>query len=147
MTLKEANKELEKLENEYNYWLKQKENLLNLVMPKATDIRGEVVDGGKREDRLLKYVELEDEKQINATLDYIWKRKNNLMNWIDEELRIMGKYNELEKRIYELRNDEHYIKKHGGKKREWWKVAQMVGLSLRQVQRINSRATRKRNDE
>ena len=71
MTLKDANKELEKLENEYNYWLKQKENLLNLVMPKATDIRGEIVDGGKREDRLLKYVELEDEKQINATLDYI----------------------------------------------------------------------------
>ena len=82
MTLKEANKELEKLENEYNYWLKQKENLLNLVMPRATDIRGEVVDGGKREDRLLKYVELEDEKQINATLDYIWKRKNKDINVI-----------------------------------------------------------------
>lgn len=145
MTLKEANKELEKLENEYNYWLKQKENLLNLVMPRATDIRGEVVDGGKREDRLLKYVELEDEKQINATLDYIWKRKNNLMNWIDEELKIMGKYNELEKRIYELRNDEEYIRVHR-KKRPWFKVASTLGYTERHILRIYAKMMKKRDN-
>ena len=145
MTLKEANKELEKLENEYNYWLKQKENLLNLVMPRATDIRGEVVDGGKREDRLLKYVELEDEKQINATLDYIWKRKNNLMNWIDEELKIMGKYNELEKKIYELRNDEEYIRVHR-KKRPWFKVASTLGYTERHILRIYAKMMKKRDN-
>ena len=145
MTLKEANKELEKLENEYNYWLKQKENLLNLVMPKATDIRGEVVDGGKREDRLLKYVELEDEKQINATLDYIWKRKNNLMNWIDEELRIMNKYDELEKKIYELRNDEEYIRVHR-KKRPWFKVASTLGYTERHILRIYAKMMKKRDN-
>ena len=127
MTLKEANKELEKLENEYNYWLKQKENLLNLVMPKATDIRGEVVDGGKREDRLLKYVELEDEKQINATLDYIWKRKNNLMNWIDEELRILGDYEPIERKIIMLRDDE---------RKKWKDIARNIGYCERQCQRI-----------
>ena len=145
MTLKDANKELEKLENEYNYWLKQKENLLNLVMPRATDIRGEVVDGGKREDRLLKYVELEDEKQINATLDYIWKRKNNLMNWIDEELKIMGKYNELEKKIYELRNDEEYIRVHR-KKRPWFKVASTLGYTERHILRIYAKMMKKRDN-
>ena len=127
MTLKDANKELEKLENEYNYWLKQKENLLNLVMPKATDIRGEVVDGGKREDRLLKYVELEDEKQINATLDYIWKRKNNLMNWIDEELRILGDYEPIERKIIMLRDDE---------RKKWKDIAINIGYCERQCQRI-----------
>lgn len=145
MTLKEANKELEKLENEYNYWLKQKENLLNLVMPRATDIRGEVVDGGKREDRLLKYVELEDEKQINATLDYVWKRKNNLMNWIDEELRIMNKYDELEKKIYELRNDEEYIRVHR-KKRPWFKVASTLGYTERHILRIYAKMMKKRDN-
>ena len=145
MTLKDANKELEKLENEYNYWLKQKENLLNLVMPKATDIKGEIVDGGKREDRLLKYVELEDEKQINATLDYIWKRKNNLMNWIDEELRIMNKYDELEKKIYELRNDEEYIRVHR-KKRPWFKVASTLGYTERHILRIYAKMMKKRDN-
>lgn len=127
MTLKDANKELEKLENEYNYWLKQKENLLNLVMPKATDMRGEIVDGGKREDRLLKYVELEDEKQINATLDYIWKRKNNLMNWIDEELRILGDYEPIERKIIMLRDDE---------RKKWKDIARNIGYCERQCQRI-----------
>ena len=78
MNLKEANKELEKLENEYNYWLREKEQLLVLLGPRSTDIREEKVDGGKRVDRLYKYIELEDEKKINATLDYIAKRKENL---------------------------------------------------------------------
>ena len=31
MNLKEANKELEKLENEYNYWLREKEHLLVML--------------------------------------------------------------------------------------------------------------------
>lgn len=138
MTLKDANKELEKLENEYNYWLKQKENLLNLVMPKATDIRGEVVDGGKREDRLLKYVELEDEKQINATLDYIWKRKNNLMNWIDEELRILGDYEPIERKIIMLRDDE---------RKKWKDIAKNIGYCERQCQRIYDKYKKRKHNK
>lgn len=145
MDLKTANKELEKLENEYNYWLKQKENLLTLVMPKATDIKPEIIQGGKREDRLLKYVELEDEKQINATLDYIWKRKSNLMNWLDKELKIMDKYNDLETKIYNLRNDEDYIRMHG-KKRPWFKIAATLGYTERHILRIYAKMMKKRDN-
>ena len=47
MTLKEANEELEKLDNEYNYWLNEKERLSLLVTPKSMDIRPEMVEGGK----------------------------------------------------------------------------------------------------
>ena len=47
MTLKEANETLESLENEENYWLNQKEILLSMVLPKATDTTVEQVDGGK----------------------------------------------------------------------------------------------------
>lgn len=103
MTLKEANRKLEQFENEYNYWLNEKEKLLSLISPKATDIRQEVVDGGKREDRLLKYAELEDEKQINNTLDYIQSRKLNLMEWIENELKILMKYGEVESVIIQLK--------------------------------------------
>lgn len=127
MTLKEANKELEKLDNEYTYWLNQKETLLNLVYPKATDIKPEIIQGGKREDRLLKYIELEDEKQINATLDYIHKRKNNLMNWMENELKIIGEYEPVERKILMLRDE---------KKAKWKDIARNVGYCERQCQRI-----------
>ena len=80
MTLKEANMQLEKLENDYEYYLNEKEKLLTTVLPKATDIRGERVDGGKRTDRLLEYMEQIDTKQIDATIDYIHNRKQNLIN-------------------------------------------------------------------
>lgn len=103
MTLKEANRKLEQFENEYNYWLNEKEKLLSLISPKATDIRQEVVDGGKREDRLLKYAELEDEKQINNTLDYIQSRKLNLIEWIENELKILMKYGDVESVIIQLK--------------------------------------------
>lgn len=103
MTLKEANRKLEQFENEYNYWLNEKERLLSLISPKATDIRQEVVDGGKREDRLLRYAELEDEKQINNTLDYIQSRKLNLIEWIENELKILMKYGEVESVIIQLK--------------------------------------------
>ena len=82
MTLEDANKKMEELDNEYNYWLNEKERLLSLVMPKPVDTTQERVDGGKRVDKYLKYVELEDEKQINNTLEYIHQAKINLMNWM-----------------------------------------------------------------
>ncbi len=137
MTLKEANKELEKLDNEYTYWLNQKETLLNLVYPKATDIKPEIIQGGKREDRLLKYIELEDEKQINATLDYIHKRKNNLMNWMDTELKILLKYGEIESAIVQLKETrmlDTITKKW--RERTWEEISQEVRYNKDHCRRI-----------
>lgn len=103
MTLKDANMKLEQLENEYDYWLNEKEKLLALVDAKAIDTTKDVVDGGKREDKLLKYIELEDEKKINDTLSYIHSRKLNLLSWIENELKIMLKYGEVESVIIQLK--------------------------------------------
>ena len=99
MSLREANQELEKLESEYEYWLEQKELNLSLVLPNAVSIKDDIVSGGKRVDKLLKYVELQDNKKIDETLDYIYQRKLNLMNWIDRELQILNKYREIEQLI------------------------------------------------
>lgn len=109
MTIKEANYELKKLDNEYNYWLNEKEQLKSLVYPKATDIRLEKVDGGKREDRLEKYVELLDDKKIDETLSYIQSRKENLLNWLENEMKIMLKYGEIEKIIIQLKEEGKLI--------------------------------------
>lgn len=131
MNLKEANKELEKLENEYNYWLREKEQLLVLLGPRSTDIREEKVDGGKRVDRLYKYIELEDEKKINATLDYIAKRKENLLKWINTELEILQKYGEVESAIIQLKENGIVRDKNTNKYREmtWEEIANQVHWS------------------
>ena len=135
MTLKEAQAQLKQLDNEYNYWLNEKELALSVVLPKATDIRNEVLDGGKRIDKMLKYVEILDNKQIDATLDYIFKKQQNLMDYIDKELKIIGTYNYIEKRIYELRQDKVH----------WWKIGNIVGLSERQCRRIYKKMIQSRN--
>lgn len=136
MTIKEANYELKKLDNEYNYWLNEKEQLKSLVYPKATDIRLEKVDGGKREDRLVKYAELLDDKKIDETLGYIEKRRNNLMNWLDNELRIMEEYEPLKRKIIRLKEEKNL---------SYEKIGLAVGYSTRHVIRIYKNAIGRRD--
>lgn len=135
MTLREAQEQLKRLDNEYKFWLNEKELAKSIVEPKGMNPSVEVVEGGKREDRMLKYIELLEDKQIDETLDYIFKKQQNIMNYIEEELRILGQYNYIEKRIYELRNENV----------PWWKVGNIVGLSERQCYRIYSRMKKRRN--
>ena len=45
MTIKEANNKLEKIDNDIEYWLKEKEIELSNVLPKAVDITKERVAG------------------------------------------------------------------------------------------------------
>jgi len=129
MTLKEANMQLEKLENDYEYYLNEKEKLLTTVLPKVTDIRGERVDGGKRKDRLLEYMEQIDTKQIDATIDYIHNRKQNLINWIENELKIMLKYGELESVIIQLKEMGKLNKDGKYEKITWEEIAKEVHWS------------------
>lgn len=136
MTIREANCELMKLDNEYNYWLNEKEQIKSLVVPKSTDIRPERVDGGKREDKLVKYAELLDEKKIDETLDYIDKKRINLMNWLDQELKIMEQYEPLKRKIIRLREEEHL---------SYEKIGIAVGYSERHVRRIYKEAVGRRN--
>jgi len=105
LTLREANKKLEQLANDYNYWLREKEIIQSIVLPKATDTQIEKVDGGKRTDRMLQYVETLEEKQINETLNYIFKKKQNLLTWIDNELKRLKKYGEVVALIVQLKEN------------------------------------------
>lgn len=147
MTLKEANEQLERLDNDYNYWLNEKERLLLLVMPKSTDIRPEMVDGGKRVDKLAKYVETMEEKQINETLDYIQAKRENLMNWIDNELKILKKYNEVEQLIIHYKENMIIKDKYTGKQREmtWEEIAKEVHYNKDHCRRIYRNYKKLRN--
>lgn len=147
MTLKEANEQLERLDNEYNYWLNEKENLLLLVMPKSTDIRPEKIEGGKRVDRLAQYVESMEEKQINQTLEYIHAKKSNLMDWIDKELKILEKYNEVEQLIVHYKEIEIIKDEYTGKSREltWEEIAKKVHYSKDYCRKIYRNYKQMRN--
>jgi hypothetical protein len=143
VNLIDAKKELQQLENEENYWLNEKENIKSIVIPKGMQITADKIEGGKREDRMLKYVELLDDKKIDETLDYIYKRKRNIMNYIEEELKIIGEYSNLERRIYDLRYDDNYIKEHG-KKRPFTQISNITGYSSSQCCRILQKMLSKR---
>lgn len=113
MDLKTANLELEKLENQYEYWLNEKETILTIVMPKSPDLTKESVQGGTRVDKFAKYAELDDEKKINDTLDFIHKRKQNLLKWLTNELKILNKYGEVEALIIQYKEKGMYNEKEG----------------------------------
>lgn len=145
MNLIDAKMELQQLENEEQYWLNEKENLKSLVLPKSIEITPDKVNGGKREDRMLKYAELLDDKKIDETLEYIFRRKRNIMNYIEEELKIIGEYSLLERKIYDLRYDQDFIKEHKGKKRPFRQIGKIVGYSDMQCIRILQKMLSRRN--
>lgn len=131
MTIREAQEEYKILEAEETYWLEKKEIIKSIVLPKAADIKTEVVDGGKREDKMLLYVEKLDNQKINETLDYIRKQKRITMNLIEKLLKIRNEYQTLERRIYDLRNDPEYLKTHN-RQMPFWKIGNIVGYSKTQ---------------
>lgn len=145
MNLIDAKRELQQLENEENYWLNEKESIKSLVLPKGIQITADKVQGGKREDSMLKYAELLDDKKIDETLDYIWKRKRNIMNYIENELKIIGEYDNLQRRIYELRYDQLYMKDNKGKKRPFRQIGVIVGYSGKQCNRILQKMLNRRD--
>lgn len=145
MDLIEANVKLKKLENEEEFWINEKELAMSKVLPKGISIEADKIPSTKRVDKNLEYVIELDDKKIDETLDYIHKKKKNLMNYIEEELKILGQYSVLERRIYELRNDPEYIKNNNGKKMPFEKIGHMVGYSKSQCCRILQKMEQKRN--
>ena len=137
MTLKEANYEVERLNNDLNRLLKEKEVLEATVLPQAIDTAKIVVDGGKRVDRLQNYLctkELKDlDNQIQLTQDKI----KNYMDWIDRELKILKKYDKVEQLIV-------YYKEIDTKVWTWHQISVNINYSIPQCRRIYKRYKQKR---
>ncbi len=136
MTIKEANNKLEKIDNDINYWLKEKEIELTKVLPKAVDTTKEPVKGGKRVDRFAEYVI--EIKPIDKELDKLYAKKRNLEDYIEKELHRLGKYREVEQLII-------YYKEQCLENFTWQQIAQRVYYSKEQCQRIYKRWKKERN--
>lgn len=145
MTLIEANKEVERIDNELDLLLTKKQRIIESTIYPSKPVSGERVDGGKREDKY-KYLDYAIDN-IDPEIEDLYREKKMYEDFIEKELIRLKKYNEVEKKIYELRNDYEYIKEHNGKKRTWWQIANIINYSERQCYRIYKKITGKRNDE
>ncbi len=133
MTLEDASKELERLENDLLYYEGRLAELKSLVMPQATKYDKILVDGGKHIDSISKYVEVENQQQLEVTILYIKSKINNLENWKEREIERLTKYGETVKAVIFLKEKEFITEYRKGKKIKrhltWQEIADKVYCS------------------
>lgn len=138
MTIKEANKELERIDNELEFWLNKKQFILESTIYPSKTITGERVDGGKREDRYKHLDYAIDE--IDPVIEKLYKEKRLYEDYIDKELIRLGKYNEVEQLIvfYKEQTTTNYT---------WEQISQKVHYSITQCRRIYRKWKKQRSIE
>ena len=132
MTLEDASKEKEKLENDLRFYENRLEKIRSLVEPQATQFDKILVDGGKHIDNMLKYVEIENEQQLEVTILYIQSKINDIDTWINKEIKRLAKYGETVKAVVFLREKEFKTDSLGKKRHlTWEEIARKVYCSER----------------
>ena len=137
MTISDANKNLEKIDNELEYWINKKEVILrDTIYPPAPDPTLERTQGGKRTDRYKHLDYAIDE--IDPIIDNLYQEKINLEKYIEKELIRLEKYNELEQLII-------YYKEQTREKYTWEQISQRVHYSVTQCRRVYRKWKKQRN--
>ena len=132
MTLEDASKERERLENDLRFYENRLETIRSLVEPQATQFDKVLVDGGKHIDNMLKYVEIENEQQLEVTILYIQSKINDIDTWINKEIKRLAKYGETVKAVVFLREKEFKTDSLGKKRHlTWEEIARKVYCSER----------------
>ena len=132
MNLEDIYNQLEKLENDLEYYINRLEEIKSLIMPQGTQFDKVLVDGGKHIDKILKYAETEDKLQLEATIKYIKTKMVDLENLKEKEIERLTKYGEYVKVVVLLKEKE-FIREYNGKKRHltWNEIADRVYCSRR----------------
>lgn len=132
MTLEDASKEKERLENDLIYYQNRLEKLKTLVTPQAVKFDKIIVDGGKHTDNILRYIEIENEQQLEVTILYIKSKLKDIDEWIEKEIERLAKYGETIKAVVYLRENEFKIDDKGNKRHLYWKeIADKIYCSER----------------
>ena len=146
MTLETIYKELEKLENDLEFYENRLLALKSLVTPQATKFDKIVVDGGKISNNILKYVELENQQQLEATIDYIKNKMQDLNTLKDKEIERLAKFGEAIKAVVFLREKEFIVDSYGKKRHLYWdEIADRVYCSPRSARYWYKLAIEERN--
>lgn len=135
MNLEKIYNEIEKLENDLNYYENRLESLKSLVTPQATKFDKVVVDGGKKSNNILKYVEVENQQQLEVTILYIKAKLRDLNNLKDKEIERLTKYGETIKVVVLLKEREFKVIYKKGRKTKrhltWQEIADKIPCSER----------------
>jgi len=125
MTILEANEKIEHLENQIKYYQEKRVEIFSKTQPQATKFDSDRVSGGIRRNKLEQYaIEMED---IETNMRDCNSEIHHLMNFIDNELKTIGKYDPLAQDIIRCRNEYHLT---------WDKTSKRVGYCKRQCERI-----------
>lgn len=136
MTIKEANNQINKIDNEIEYYLKKKELEMSKMMPQAIKYDKTLVDGGKREDKYANYAVKNE--LIDKELDRLYAEKRLLEDFVEKELIRLKKYDEVVQLIV-------FYKEESLKKYTWLQISQRVHISESQCKRIYRKYKKERN--
>lgn len=145
MNLEEIYNQLEELQNNLEYYENRLEEIKSLVIPQATQFDKILVDGGKHVDNILKYVEIENQQQLETTILYIKGRIRDLNILKDKEIERLTKYGETIKVVVFLREKE-FKTDYNGKKRHltWTEIGRKLYCDERTARRWYKLAVKER---
>ena len=136
MNLEEIYNELEKLNNDLYYYESRLETIKSLVRPQAVKFDKILVDGGAHSDNLLKYIELENEHQLETTILYIKNKIKDLTTLKDNEIDRLAKFGETIKAVVFLKEKEFIVDDKGKKRHLYWQeIADRVYCSEKSARR------------
>lgn len=138
MTIKEANNQINKIDNQIEYYLSKKELELLKAQPQAVTIKDTIVGGGKRVDKFANYVI--SIKEIDDKLDELYAEKKIFDEYIDKELVRLKKYREVEQLIV-------YYKEQCPEELTWIQISFRVQLSEGHCRKIYRRWKKERKFE
>lgn len=127
LTISELEKRRKRKEKELNYWVAEKNIILDATInPKSQNYSNIKIEGGKRSD---KYKHLDYSiDEIDPIIEILNKQIKNINKLIEESLIISGEYSPILEKIVKLREDkEFYIK--NGKQMPFWMISMKIGLS------------------
>lgn len=132
-----ANSRIFEIEGEINDLLNKKEEELCNVLPKSSNFEKEKIFSSRVDNNKNLYFIIENEK-IDKQIDYLYKEKNILLNFIEKELIRLDKYKEVESIII-------YYRENKLKKYTWEFISKKVHLTERQCRNIYKKFKRIRN--
>lgn len=127
MTILEANKEIERIDNELELLINKKQHIIESTIYPSKPVSGERVDGGKREDRY-KHLDYAIDN-IDPEIEKLYKEKRLYEDYIEKELIRLGKYNEVEQIII-------FYKEQTTTQYTWEQISQKAHYSVTQCRRI-----------
>ncbi len=145
MNLEQVYNQLEELQNNLEYYENRLETLKGLITPQSTQFDKILVDGGKHVDNILKYVEIENEQQLETTVLYIKGRIKDLNILKDKEIDRLAKYGEKCTAVVLLKEKE-FIKEYNGRKRHltWVEIGRKLYCDERTARRWYKLAIKER---